>query len=227
MSVQDQFQGAEADISRQRRSALEAVAQFGRRGLEEGVVSARDLQSRRNQNVQDTAGLAADFKVPAAMRAELAAGARGTLDPYAQDARVAQRQFREEVGAAAQANSTFFNQARQAVPALRSQASQVVEQYRQAYEERQAEIRAEQEQRAEAARQAAAQLALRQREMDLQSQLAAQQMANNRAIAEANRAAMVASRPVAPPVFRPPSPPPPAPFRPFAGFDVRTGKWNR
>lgn len=223
----DQFAGAEGDISKQRRAALAAIAQFGRRGLEEGVIAARGLKTRAQAVDRANNTIADEFGVPTAMRRDLAGQDNRIFAPYRQDQALAQRQFRQETRAASAANATFYDQAAQAVPQLRAQGQQVVEQYRQAYEERQSQLRAEAEARAEAARQAAAQLAMREREIALQAQVAQEQLAAQQQIAAANLAAMQASRPTFTPSAAPAASPQRKRTMAEMGYNPRTGKWGR
>lgn len=203
----DQFAGAENDVNRQKREALRAVAQFGRRGLEEGVAAQRRLAAQQSSERGAIKSLGNEFRIPAAFAAELRSDSRQSYDPFNKDQSLAQRQFRDEMGAMEKVNANFFQQAVQAVPQLRAQGEQITEQYRQGYEEKQAQIRAEAERRAEEQRQITAQLALAEQKMALDAQLNAQRIAADQQIAAANLAAMRAGAPVAPPpVWRPPAP---------------------
>lgn len=206
---QDKFEGAEASARQQRMEALETIATFGRRGFEAALAHERDLRGRVSSFDKGARGVADDFRVPAGMRGEMAGSIRSAFQPYVDDARSAASQFQGEIGAQQQMAKTYYTQVEQAVPALRENAKQITEQYRQAYEERQAQIRAEAEAREQERRQAAEALNAQMRQ---QRELAQAQMAAAAQMSAAQLAAIQASAPVAPPpmpVYRPPAPPRP------------------
>lgn len=161
MAVTDQFAGAEQDIDQQKASALAAVAQFGRRGLEESAV-----QAKRSSTAADTVDTAVNtvassqlggLRVDSRGMAELGAITDPSQAAYAADAAQRTELLGAEQGAAAAVNSNYFDQARQGVPAMRSNAQAIAEQYRRAYEQRQADVAAQAALDAELRRQAAIQ----------------------------------------------------------------------
>ena len=212
----DSFKGAEASIELQKRNALAVGAEYGRRGLEAIARGGVDLTSRVNAVNGAFKAIANDFNVPAGMRDQMAGSIRKGFTPAIDYTRSADRNLRREAAAAAQAQTTYFNQAREAVPMYRSENEELTETYRQAYEERQAKIRAEAEQRAEARRQfelglaaqvEARQLAAQQHAatMAAQQQMHAASMSSQARIAAAQMAALQsqAAPTSAPPPYRP------------------------
>jgi len=200
VAVTDQFAGAEQDIDQQKASALAAVAQFGRRGLEESAIQAKrsaDSASTVDTAVNTAAGTSlGGLRVDSRGMAELGALTQPSQAAYAQDASQRTDFLGAEQGAAAAVNSNYFDQTRQAVPAMRSNAQAVAEQYRRAYEDRQASVAA----------QAALDAQLRQ-QAALQNQAIVQQMEQARIEAERRdreaRLLLLLGRPVLSPFYSP------------------------
>ncbi len=141
----DSFNGAEASVDAQRKSALDALAQFGRRGLESAV-----LAQQEGNRVQSAAGQANtqfgdQLNVGAAGQAELAAFGAPAKAAVATDRAQASGFVASENDAAQSVNGNFYNQVRQSVPLARTEADQMVDEYRAAYAERQAQARAQAE----------------------------------------------------------------------------------
>lgn len=176
----DQFEGAEGAIDQQRAEALAALAQFGRRGLEEAVLGQREV-----------AGVAGEARTAAtvggrssgmneALSGELRASTDRALGAYTADATRRSSFLSGENAASQVVNDTYFKQAAEAVPMMREGAAETVNEYRQAYEERQAAIAAEKAEREEARQQAAIQLGMQQAAMAQNAAIANAQMAASR-----------------------------------------------
>lgn len=216
----DSFAGAEDEARSQRVEALKAVAQYGRAGLELGAVAARELDQRTQATGQAQTQLGNRFEIPQGLREQLAQGVRATAAPYAQDNRASQAALEQEFGALSQGQDTYFGQVAEAVPALRAENQQIVEQYRQAYEERQAGIAADAAQKAELLRQTIMQQNMDREAMGQQSLLYSAQ----RQAQEQGAAAQLAA-------LRRQTEQPAAPTRPLTmrekGYNPNTGRWER
>lgn len=141
----DSFAGAEADVDSQKKSALDALAAFGRRGLEAAVVS--QLEGNRVQTDAAKANTAFGDKlgVGAAGQAELSALGAAGREAYASNGAQTASFMASENRAAGSVNANYFGQLRQAVPLARTEAQQMADQYRAAWEERQAQAAADAE----------------------------------------------------------------------------------
>jgi hypothetical protein len=154
----DSFSGAEGSVDAQKKSALDALAQFGRRGLEAAVIAQQEGNRVQSETAGDNATFANQLGADSRAQAELAALGAPARDAYARNGAQAVA-FLESENAAEQAvNSNFYGQLRQAVPLARTEAAQMVDEYRAAHAERQAQIAAD----AEARRMAMANAALEQ-----------------------------------------------------------------
>lgn len=149
----DSFAGAEQSAQQQGRQALEYIAQYGKQGLTALVNQRRAVSGQTGALAEDAVSLARDFGAPPALESELAAKARAALAPYARDAQVAQQGYAEDLQATTAANRTYYDQVRQGVPMLRSEAQRTVAEYRTAWEENESRRVAEEEQRELARRQ--------------------------------------------------------------------------
>lgn len=159
----DQFEGAESSVEKQRLDALNALATFGRRGLEQAVAAKQASTTTSQGAQQDAISAARGVRgMPAGLDTELAGIAGRALDPYAVSAQRTGDMLSREGTAAGKVQSNYFRQAAEAVPMLRTNAAALEDQYRKAYEERQAAIAAEQARQEEMRQQAAAMLAAEQ-----------------------------------------------------------------
>lgn len=154
MAVNDQFEGAEAQVDKDKAAALATLAQFGRRGLEQSVLTAKKSSTAAETSYDGTNEIGNTIRVSDAAQRELDAIINPGTAAYAQDAKARHKTLETENAAAQAVNGLFFDQARQAVPAMRSSAAATQEQYRRAYEERQASVAAQAARDAEMRRQA-------------------------------------------------------------------------
>lgn len=157
----DQFAGAEQSVDEQQASALATLAQFGRRGLEEAVAGQKSAEAARSGMEADAARAGGQWGVGASGAKELAAltaGQGAYVDNATQNVALIQR----ENDAANAVNANYYNQVKEAVPLLRTNAASITDQYRRAYEERQAAAAADAAKLAEQQRQAAIMLAAAQ-----------------------------------------------------------------
>lgn len=139
----DSFAGAEASVDQQRKSALDALAQFGRRGLEAAVLAQQESGQVRGEADTANQGFASERGVGSRGQAELSALAGSARDTFAQDRSRAVDFLGAEQGAIRDVAGNYFGQVREAVPLERTAAQQIVDQYRAAYAERQAAIAAQ------------------------------------------------------------------------------------
>ncbi len=176
----DQFAGAEGEVNQQRAEALAALAQFGRRGLEEAVLGQRETagvaQAARTASTQGGNGAG----MSGALRGELGAATDRAMGAYTTDAARRTSFVAGENAAAQVVNDTYFKQTAEAVPMMREAAAETVNEYRQAYEERQAAVAAEKAEREEARQQAAIALGMQQAAMAQNAAIASAQMAASR-----------------------------------------------
>jgi len=148
--VADAFAGAESQVDQDKMSALNALASYGRGGLEEAALTRQRAQSGATElaTANTTPGLfyngaaGVDALGQDAHNALAAIGADQS-NAFVRDASDAQSFLKGEQGVAAQTNATYYGQARQAVPGLRSNAAAIEDQYRSAYQERQAAVAAQ------------------------------------------------------------------------------------
>lgn len=141
----DQFEGAEDSVNKQRMDALNVLAQFGRRGLEQAVARRQQTEAARS-DTQGQAAASAQVFNPAGndvQRTKLAAllqsRAGAALDPYVGLARGTEDMIGQENAAQAQVQGNYFQQAAEAIPLYRQQAADTVSQYRAAAEQRAAD----------------------------------------------------------------------------------------
>lgn len=154
----DSYAGAEASVDAQRKSALDALAQYGRRGLEAAVLAQKEGNQIQTDSATDNASFASDLGIGTAGQGEIAALTSPGQQAYARNGQQAVDAFRSETDALGQVTGNYFNQVRQAVPLERTAAATVTDQYQAAYRERQAQVAAD----AEARRMALANAALEQ-----------------------------------------------------------------
>ena len=152
------FAGAETQIDKEKMSALNALASFGRSGLEQAVTAKQQAKSSSLSLVNGIG--------------------KAQSNAFVRDASEAEKFLKTEQNIAGRVNSNYFNQARQAVPGLRANATAVEDEYRAAYQERQAAVAA----------QAARDKELRQQAL-LQQQAIRQQMAQSAEMARLAQAA--------------------------------------
>lgn len=143
----DSFSGAEAAVDTQAKSALDALAQFGRRGLEAAVIAQTEgnrIQSATDATVSRSAY---DAKVSGPAKAALLAINDPGQAAYALNGAQTVAFMGSENDAAQQVNKNFYGQLRQSVPLARTEAAQIADEYRAAHAERQAQIAADAESR--------------------------------------------------------------------------------
>jgi hypothetical protein len=157
MPVTDQFAGAEAQVDQDKAAALATLAQFGRAGLEQSVLTAKKSSTAAKTAYDGTNEIGNTIGVSDSMQKELDAIVNPGTQAYAADSAARSNVLQTENAAAAKVNGLYFDQARQAVPAMRSSAAAIQEQYRKAYEQRQADVAAQIARDAEMRRQAALQ----------------------------------------------------------------------
>jgi hypothetical protein len=136
------FDGAEAAVDAERKSALDALAQFGRRGLEAAVVAQKEGAKIQTDASSENAGFGSSLNVGTGGQAELDALGAGARQAYAANSKGLVDTMASESGALGQVAGNYFNQVRQAVPLERTAASQITDQYKAAYAERQAAVAA-------------------------------------------------------------------------------------
>lgn len=178
----DAFAGAESQVNQDKMSALTAVAQFGRAGLEQAALNKQRAaqagtslatanatapwastlrtgyaESRRNLNQAQTDALAA-------------IGADAT-QAYNQDATDAQSFIKGEQGVAGKVNANYYGQVGQAIPGMRTSAAAQADQYRAAYEQRQADFAAAQQAQELMRQEAALRMQALQQDADIQRQM--------------------------------------------------------
>jgi hypothetical protein len=169
----DTFAGAEQSVDKQKQSALNALAQYGRRGLESAALAQREAsgisQGVEGRNVA-TAPAGHNRE-----RLQAALGAIGQPVAQAYDKNAAQAKgFLETENLASQAvNRNFFDQVRQAVPMARTNAAQVVDEYRAAYAQRRAEAAAQAQMQQQELAMAAEQMQMERDMMAQEAQLRA------------------------------------------------------
>lgn len=132
----DQFKNAETSVDKQRMDALNALASYGRRGLEAAVARKQDVESGRAQAVQS----ATIPGIVARDQGEIDNIAASPYQSYALDAAKAASNLSQENNALQEVQGNYFNQVREAVPLYRTNAQSVTDQYRKNYEERQAGV---------------------------------------------------------------------------------------
>jgi len=188
----DAFAGAERQIDQQRQAALNALAQFGRGGLEQAAATQRLSQQAASRSQQGVASDVADFGIGGAGAAELAAFSAPSEAAFSRDAAGNAFLLKGENRAARAVNANFFGQARQGVSALRSNAQAIQEQFRAAAEERRRQQEAQlalfQEQR----QRALAQMQAEREQAALQSQAQQQEMAQAQSLASLQQQALQA-----------------------------------
>jgi hypothetical protein len=203
------FTGAEESVDKQKRSALDALAQFGRRGLEAAVLSQQESNRVADDATAANSGFATERGVDARGQAELAALQAPAKFAYGTERDAARVSLRDEMGALGSVNENYYNQVREAVPLERTAAEAIRDQYRAAWEQRQLAAQAEQRRHQEMLQQIA-----------LQQQLERERMARE---AELHRLTLLGIDPLTgQPVDPTPTPTPSPGFIPWAGTSPRT-----
>lgn len=167
----DTFAGAEASVDAQKKSALDALAQFGRRGLEAAVLAQKEGNRVQTEAASENAGLASSIGADSRAQAELAALGQPARDAYALNGAQAVAFLGSENDAEQQVNSNYYGQLRQAVPLARTEAAQMVDEYRAAHAERQAQIAADAEARRMAMQNAAIEQQMMREQMAREQEL--------------------------------------------------------
>src|SRR5688572_29570751 len=126
----DSFAGAEGSVDAQKKSALDALAQFGRRGLEAAVLAQKEGDRIQTEAATDTRADASSLGADSRAQAELAALAQPARDAYARNGAQAVAFLSSENAAEQAVNSNYYGQLRQAVPLARTEAAQLVDEYR-------------------------------------------------------------------------------------------------
>lgn len=165
------YDGAEQSVDAQRQSALEALAQFGRRGLEAAVVAQREGNRIQSDSASENASFANDLHVGSAGQAELAALTNPGREAYAANGAGSVNLMQTETDALGKVQGNYYNQVKQAVPMERVGADQIVDQYKAAYAQRQADAAAQAELQRQALAQAALQAQMQREEMERQAAL--------------------------------------------------------
>lgn len=171
----DQFVGAQDDINKQRTDALNALAQFGRRGLDAAVARRQQTEGAQQGLVQQAQAAGGTFdpygnkNQQAAVGQALAGSARQALNPFVGLSQGTEAMVGRENQAQQQVEGNYFNQAAQAVPLYQQNAQDIVSQYKAAYDERQAQQAHQLAMEAEQRQQAAAQLSAIQAQANAQA----------------------------------------------------------
>jgi hypothetical protein len=167
----DSFEGAEGAVDAQKKSALDALAQFGRRGLEAAVLAQQEGNKIQTGAVTDNASFASERGVDARGQAELAALSAPAQSAYAKNGAQAAAFVASENAAEGAVNANYYGQLRQAVPLARTESAQLVDEYRAAAAERQAQIAADAEARRMAMQNAALEQQMMREQMARDQQL--------------------------------------------------------
>lgn len=160
LTTNDQFEGSEDSLNQQRMDALNTLATFGRRGLEQAVASRQ--ADVNNQAAGGAAGVEYASMVggDANFQKQLRDQAGAALKPYGQTDQRTVDMIGRENQATQSVNDNYFRQAAEAVPLYRQNAADITATYRAAYEDKQRQMQhqlaMEQEQRAQAAAMVAA-----------------------------------------------------------------------
>ena len=167
----DSFAGAEGAVDQSKQSALDALAQFGRRGLEAAVLAQQESQKVTSD--VDNANTAYGSKLGADSRAqgELSALTQPGRDAFAKDRAQAVAFMSSENDAQQKVTGNYFDQLRQAVPMERTAADAIRDQYAAAYAERQAAVAAQVQRDQEMMRQVALQTQLQREQMAREAEL--------------------------------------------------------
>lgn len=167
----DSFSGAEGAVDQQKQSALDALAQFGRRGLEAAVLSQQESKRIGDSTTTANNTFASERNVNDSGKAELAALTQPGLAAYAKDRAQAAAFVASENAAQQAVTGTAFDQTRQAIPMERTAAQAIRDQYAAAYAERQAAAAAEQRRHQEILQQVALQTQLERERMAREAEL--------------------------------------------------------
>jgi hypothetical protein len=165
------YDGAEASVDTQKQSALDALAQFGRRGLEAAVVAQREGNKIQSDAASENATFANDLGVGTAGQKELAALTNPGKAAYAANGAGSVNLMRTENDALGKVQSNYYDQVKQVLPLERASADQIVEQYKAAYAQRQADTAAQAELQRQAIAQAALQAQMQREDMERQAAL--------------------------------------------------------
>ncbi len=188
----DSFAGAEQSVDAQKKSALDALAQFGRRGLEAAVVAQQEGNRIQSDTAAANTGFANTLGVDSRAQGELSALSQPGAAAYAQNGAQSVAFLQSENEAEQAVNANYYGQLRQAVPLARTEAQQMVDEYRAAAAERQAQMAADAESRRMALANAALEQQMMKEQMAREQQLHDLQYAPYfQAIAEAMRTSAI------------------------------------
>lgn len=167
----DSFTGAEGSVDKQKQSALDALAQFGRRGLEAAVLSQQESKRIGDTTTSANTAFASERGVDNRGKAELSALTSPGLDAYAKDRAQAVAFVGQENAAQQKVSGNYFDQTRQAIPMERTAAQAIRDQYAAAHAERQAAAAAEQRRHQEILQQVALEAQLERERMAREAEL--------------------------------------------------------